>query len=240
MSQPIDPNRVVIFSGAGISAESGLTTFRDGDGLWNRYKIEDVATPSAWEANPEIVLQFYNERRMQAAKAQPNAAHLAIAELEAKYEVIVITQNIDDLHERAGSSNIIHVHGEITKARSSIDSSLIYPIDDRHIQLGDKCEKDSQLRPHVVWFGEDIQNFEVARAAFKTAGKVLVIGTSLSVYPAASLLNRARFHAEKILVSLEIDKKPFGYNCWPEKASIAVPNIVRRWLEGQYLGRSRH
>jgi NAD-dependent deacetylase len=239
MSQPIDPNRVVIFSGAGISAESGLTTFRDGDGLWNQYKIEDVATPSAWEANPEIVLQFYNERRIQTAKAQPNAAHLAIAELEAKYEVIVITQNIDDLHERAGSSKIIHVHGEITKARSSIDSSLIYSIGDRNIQLGDKCEQDSQLRPHVVWFGEDIQNFEIARAAIKTAGKVLVVGTSLTVYPAASLLNRARFHAEKILVSLEIDKKPFGYNCWHEKASIAVPTIVRRWLEGQYLGRSR-
>jgi NAD-dependent deacetylase len=132
MSQPINPNRVVIFSGAGISAESGLTTFRDGNGLWNQYKIEDVATPSAWEANPEIVLQFYNEHRIQAAKAQPNAAHLAIAELEAKYEVIVITQNIDDLHERAGSSNIIHVHGEIAKARSSLDSSLIYPIGDRY------------------------------------------------------------------------------------------------------------
>ncbi len=170
MSQPIDPNRVVIFSGAGISAESGLTTFRDGNGLWNQSKIEDVATPSAWEADPEIVLQFYNERRIQAAKAQPNAAHLAIAELEAKYEVIVITQNIDDLHERAGSS---------------------------------------------------------------------VVGTSLTVYPAASLLNRARFHAEKILVSLQIDKKPFGYNCWSEKAT-AVPSIVRRWLEGQHLGRLKY
>jgi NAD-dependent deacetylase len=238
MPQPIDPNRIVIFSGAGISAESGLATFRDGNGLWNQYKIEDVATPSAWEANPEIVLQFYNERRQQATAAQPNAAHLAIAELETKYEVIVITQNIDDLHERAGSSNIIHVHGEITKARSSIDESLIYKIGDRDIEIGDKCEKGSQLRPHIVWFDEKIQNFEVAREMLKTAGKVLVVGTSLTVYPAASLLTKARFHAEKILVNLEISKKPFGYNCWREKASIAVPSIVRRWLEGDYLGRS--
>jgi NAD-dependent deacetylase len=238
VSQPIDPNQVVIFSGAGISAESGLATFRDGNGLWNRYKIEDVATPSAWASNPALVLQFYNERRRQAGAAQPNAAHLAIAELETKYQVTVITQNIDDLHERAGSSNIIHVHGEITKARSSIDSSLIYPIEYRDIQIGDKCDRGSQLRPHIVWFDEEIQNFELAKAAIKTAGKVLVVGTSLTVYPAASLLTKARFHAEKILISLEIDKKPFGYNCWHEQASIAVPSVVRRWLQGEYLGRS--
>jgi NAD-dependent deacetylase len=236
VSQPIDPNQVVIFSGAGISAESGLATFRDLDGLWNQYKIEDVATPSAWEANPEIVLKFYNERRRQATSAPPNAAHLAIAELETKYQVIVITQNIDDLHERAGSSNIIHVHGEITKARSSIDESLIYMIGDRDISISDKCEKGSQLRPHIVWFDEEIQNFDIAKAALKTAGKVLVVGTSLSVYPAASLLKKARFHAEKIFVSLEIDNKPFGYNCWRENASIAVPSIVRCWLQGEYLG----
>jgi NAD-dependent deacetylase len=238
VSQPIDPNQIVIFSGAGISAESGLATFRDMDGLWNQYKIEDVATPSAWESNPEIVLKFYNERRRQATSAQPNAAHLAIAELETKYQVIVITQNIDDLHERAGSSNIIHVHGEITKARSSIDESLIYMIGDRDILIGNKCEKGSQLRPHIVWFDEEIQNFDVAKAALKTAGKVLVVGTSLSVYPAASLLKKARFHAEKIFVNLEIDNKPFDYNCWRENASIAVPSIVRRWLQGEYLGRS--
>jgi NAD-dependent deacetylase len=210
VSQPIDPNQVVIFSGAGISAESGLATFRDGNGLWNRSNVEDVATPNAWGSNPALVLQFYNERRRQAGAAQPNAAHLAIAELETKYQVTVITQNIDDLHERAGSSKIIHVHGEITKARSSIDSSLIYPIEYRDIQIGDKCDRGSQLRPHIVWFDEEIQNFELAKAAIKTAGKVLVVGTSLTVYPAASLLTKARFHAEKILISLEIDKKPFG------------------------------
>lgn len=231
MSPPIDPNRVVIFSGAGISAESGIPTFRDADGLWHRHKISEVATPSAWKANPELVLQFYNERRRQIAIAQPNAAHLAIAKLETKYDVIIITQNIDDLHERAGSSQIIHVHGEITKARSSIDESLIYPLGDRNIEIGDTCERGSQLRPHIVWFDEQIQNFELAKAALKTASKVLVVGTSLTVYPAASLLNKARFHAEKILVNLEIAKKPFGYNCWRERASIAVPGIIDRWLQ---------
>jgi NAD-dependent deacetylase len=231
MPQPIDPNRVVIFSGAGISAESGIPTFRDADGLWNNYRIDEVATPDAWARNPAIVLQFYNERRRQIAVAQPNAAHLAIAKLETKYNVIVITQNIDDLHERAGSSQIIHVHGEITKARSSIDESLIYPLGERDLQLGDKCELGSQLRPHIVWFDEEIQNFENAKVVIKTASKVLVIGTSLTVYPAASLLNKARFHAEKILVNLAIDKKPFGYNCWRERATIAIPSIVSRWLQ---------
>ena len=196
-----------------------------------QYKVSDVATPSAWAKNPELVLQFYNERRRLVAAAQPNPAHLAIVQLENKYEVIVITQNIDDLHERAGSSQIIHVHGEITKARSSIDKSLIYTIGDRDIQIGDICEVGSQLRPHIVWFDEEIQNFELAKTALKTAGKVLVVGTSLTVYPAASLLTKTRFHAEKILVNLEIDKKPFGYNCWRERASIAVPSIVSRWLQ---------
>jgi NAD-dependent deacetylase len=192
MSPPIDPNRVVIFSGTGISAESGIPTFRDADGLWHRYKISEVATPSAWKANPEIVLQFYNERRRQIAIAQPNLAHLAIAKLETKYDVIIITQNIDDLHERAGSSRVIHVHGEITKARSSIDASLIYPLGDRNIEIGDTCERGSQLCPQIVWFDEEIQNFELAKATIKTAGKVLVVGTSLTVYPSSVTLVRAK------------------------------------------------
>jgi NAD-dependent deacetylase len=231
MSQPIDPHKVVIFSGAGISAESGLATFRDGDGLWNQHKVTDVATPDAWALNPELVLQFYNERRRQVALAQPNPAHQAIVELEAKYEVIVITQNIDDLHERAGSSQIIHVHGEITKARSTIDANLTYPIGGEPIRLGDTCEQGSQLRPHVVWFGEDVQNFDIAKDAINTAGKLLVVGTSLTVYPAAALLKKARFHADKVMINLEIDRQPHGYKCWREKASIAVPSIVQRWLE---------
>jgi NAD-dependent deacetylase len=203
MSPAINPNKIVIFSGAGISAESGLVTFRDRDGLWNQYDVMEVATPQAWEENPGLLLQFYNELRQGVAAAQPNAAHQAIAALEAKYDVIVITQNIDDLHERAGSSQVIHVHGEIMKARSSIDETLIYSIGSKPIQLGDRCDKGSQLRPDVVWFGERVQNLDIARAAFKTAGKVLVVGTSLTVYPAASLLKKARFHAEKIIVNLE-------------------------------------
>jgi NAD-dependent deacetylase len=233
MSQPIDPHKVVIFSGAGISAESGLATFRDADGLWNQHKVTDVATPDAWADNPELVLQFYNERRCQVALAQPNPAHQAIAALEAKYEVIVVTQNIDDLHERAGSSQIIHVHGEITKARSTIDANLTYPIGGAPIRLGDTCEQGGQLRPHVVWFGEDVQNFDIAKDAINTAGRLLVVGTSLTVYPAAALLKKARFHTEKIMVNLEIDRKPYDYKCWQEKASIAVPLIVQRWLEEQ-------
>jgi NAD-dependent deacetylase len=231
MSQPIDPRKIVIFSGAGISAESGLATFRDADGLWNQHKVTDVATPDAWAENPELVLQFYNERRHQVALAQPNPAHQAIAALEATYEVIVVTQNIDDLHERARSSQIIHVHGEITKARSTIDANLTYAIGGAPIRWGDTCEQGSQLRPHVVWFGEDIQNFDIAKEAINTAGKLLVVGTSLTVYPAAALLKKARFNAEKVMVNLEIDRKPYGYKCWQEKASIAVPSIVQRWLE---------
>lgn len=231
MSPPIDPHRIVIFSGAGISAESGIPTFRDANGLWQQYQISEVATPSAWAANPELVLQFYNDRRQQIAAVAPNAAHLAIAKLETKYEVIVITQNIDDLHERAGSSQIVRLHGKITQARSSIDESLIYDIGYKDLILGDKCELGSQLRPHIVCFDEEIHNFDIAKAAIKTAGKVLVVGTSLTVYPAASLLTKARFHAEKILVNVEIERKPFGYNCWRERATIAVPSIIDRWLD---------
>jgi NAD-dependent deacetylase len=152
--------------------------------------------------------------------------------------VVVITQNIDDLHERAGSSQIVHVHGEIVKARSSIDPNLIYNIGSKSIHLGDICELGSQLRPHIVWFGEDILNFELAKLEIKTAAKVLVVGTSLTVYPAASLLKKARFHAEKILVSLEIDRQPFGYKCWRESATYAVPRIVTRWLQQRDLDSS--
>jgi NAD-dependent deacetylase len=231
MSQPIDPHKIVIFSGAGISAESGLPTFRDANGLWNNYDISEVATPAAWESHPELVLQFYNEHRSQIVAAAPNSAHLAIAQLERHYNVVVITQNIDNLHERAGSSHIIHVHDEIIKARSSISPNLIYDIGSKPILLGDTCEAGSQLRPHIVWFGEDILNFDRAKQEIETAGKVLVVGTSLTIYPAASLLKRARFHAEKILISLEIDRQPFGYKCWRESATYAVPRIVNRWLQ---------
>ncbi|MCD6400666.1 MAG: NAD-dependent protein deacylase, partial [Anaerolineales bacterium] len=158
MSKPINKNKIVVISGAGISAASGLQTFRDSKGMWREFAIAEVASPQGWVTDPQKVLEFYNERRKQAVKAVPNRAHLAIAELEKKYEVVVITQNVDDLHERAGSSNVIHVHGELTKARSTTDPDIVYDIGDNEIKLGDRCEKGGQLRPHVVWFGEEVQN----------------------------------------------------------------------------------
>lgn len=230
MSKEIEPDKIVVFSGAGISAESSLQTFRDADGLWHEYSIEDVATLDAWEKDPRLVIDFYNIRRAKVWEAEPNPAHLAIAQLESKYNVVVITQNIDNLHERAGSTHIIHVHGEITKAWSSIDRSLVYDLGDTPIKIGDTCEKGSQLRPAVVWFGEDILSYDVARQHFQTAERVLVVGTSLSVYPVSRLVTKARYRAEKIIVSLEIDQKPFGYRFIREKATTAVPRIAQYWL----------
>jgi len=225
----IDPHKIVIFTGAGVSAESGLQTFRDSNGLWNNYDINDVATPAGWESDPERVLRFYNERRLEASKAQPNEAHKAIARLQEKYEVVVITQNIDDLHERGGSDNVIHVHGELRKVRSTVDETLIYNINADPVKLGDHCEKGAQLRPDIVWFGESIQNYELSVKHIKTAAKVLVIGTSLAVYPAAGILKKARYHAEKIIVSLDIEKKPFGYKLIRGKATSVVPHLIDQW-----------
>ncbi len=230
MGRVLNKNKVVIFTGAGISAESGIRTFRDSDGLWNEYLVEDVATPGAWARNPELVLNFYNDCRDQMTSALPNAAHKAIAELEEKYEVIVITQNIDDLHERAGSSNVIHLHGEISKARSSLDETLIYDIGKKRMTKDDTCELRSPLRPHIVWFGENILNYDEARNYIKNAARVLVVGSSLSVYPAAGLLKKASFHAEKGIISLEVDKVPYGYQFKRGKASNLVPCIVESWL----------
>lgn len=233
MSEPIDPNKVVVLTGAGISAESGLATFRDMGGLWEQYEITEVASPEAWEANPQLVLDFYNARRTQAVAAEPNAAHRALAELESRYEVVVITQNVDDLHERGGSSNVIHVHGELVKARSTADPSLVYEIGGKEIQLGDLCEAGSQLRPHIVWFGEFIQNRDLAVSEIRSAGKVLVVGTSLSVYPAAGLLKLARYQAQKIIVSPDLDHEPHGFRWIRGTAVKHVPRIVQRWLEGE-------
>jgi NAD-dependent deacetylase len=230
MKPSISDRKIVVISGAGISAASGLPTFRDQNGLWHNYSIYEVATPEAWAKNPELVLEFYNERRAKAGAVVPNPAHHAVAELERCYEVVVITQNIDDLHERAGSSVVLHVHGEITKARSTIDPGLTYPIGSAPIRLGDKCEKGSQLRPHVVWFGEEVLRFDEALGHVMTAGKVLVVGTSLTVFPIAGLVREARHHAEKLLVSLEIAERPFGYKCLGGRAAEIVPNIVSGWL----------
>ncbi len=229
--KPINPNKIVIFSGAGISAESGLKTFRDSDGLWENYPVDLVASRSGWENDPALVLEFYNQRRKDAALAQPNAAHLAIAKLEEKFEVVIITQNVDDLHERAGSSQVIHLHGELTKARSSIDETLLYDIGDKPVNLGQKCELNSQLRPHIVWFGEMPLYMEEAKSHFKDAAYVLAVGSSLVVEPAASLLKKARFHAGKVIVTLDIDKVPYGYKLLKGKATRLVPAICNDWCK---------
>ncbi|HKK56011.1 SIR2 family NAD-dependent protein deacylase [Marinobacter sp.] len=170
-----------------MSAESGLSTFRDNGGLWEKYSVYDVATPQAFERNQELVLRFYNERRRQLGSAQPNRGHQLLAELEARYKVTVITQNVDDLHERGGSSRVIHLHGELTRARSSVDPDLVYDIGYRDIRPGDTCDRGSQLRPHVVWFGEEVPMLDAAAEVVRSADHLLIIGTSLQVYPAASL-----------------------------------------------------
>jgi NAD-dependent deacetylase len=192
--------KVVVFTGAGISAESGIKTFRGGDGLWENHRIEDVATPHAWIADRKLVLEFYNQRRKQLLEVEPNDAHKAIAALEKYFNVQVITQNVDDLHERGGSSNVLHLHGELRKVRSTIDPSLVYSIDGWELKEGDTCEKGSQLRPHIVWFGEAVPAMEQAMMITQTADIFIVIGTSLAVYPAASLLHYAIKANEKYLI----------------------------------------
>ena len=180
---------LVVLTGAGMSSESGIKTFRDSGGLWEEYNVADVATPEAWYTNRDLVLRFYNERRRQLKDAKPNAGHTGLAALENKFEVDIITQNIDNLHERAGSTRVLHLHGELTKARSSEDPSLIYNIGYKDINPGDHCEVGSQLRPHVVWFGEEVPMMEEAIVIARKADFFVVIGTSLNVYPAAGLLD---------------------------------------------------
>lgn len=192
--------RLVVFTGAGISAESGIKTFRDSGGLWEEYRIEDVATPDAWKKDPKLVLDFYNLRRKQIIDATPNKAHKVLAQLEEYYDVQIITQNIDNLHERAGSSNVLHLHGEIMKARSTVNPSLIYDLKKPEIRIGDKCEKGSQLRPHIVWFGEAVPEMEKAYRIASKADIFVIVGTSLNVYPAAGLVDFAPAEIPKFLV----------------------------------------
>jgi NAD-dependent deacetylase len=189
MSEIIQKKRLVVLSGAGISAESGIRTFRDMGGLWEEYDIMEVASFKGWRKNQELVLNFYNERRLQLKNCEPNDAHKTLAELEKYFDVHIITQNVDNLHERAGSSNILHLHGELTKVESTGDSSIVYDIGYGTINIGDKCEKGFQLRPHIVWFGEAVPKIEDAAKIVQTADILLIIGTSLNVYPAAGLVN---------------------------------------------------
>lgn len=179
--------KLVVLTGAGISAESGIRTFRDADGLWENHRIEEVATPEAWENNPELVLEFYNQRRRQLMEVEPNDAHKRLVDLEKQYDVWIVTQNVDDLHERAGSSKVLHLHGELRKVRSERYPNLIYPWD-KDLFLGDLCAQGAQLRPHIVWFGESVPMLETAAGIVHNADCFVIIGTSLQVYPAASLM----------------------------------------------------
>lgn len=194
--------KLVVLTGAGMSAESGISTFRDSGGLWDKYPVEDVATPEGFERNPELVLEFYNTRRRELLNAKPNEGHKGIAELERYFDVQVITQNIDNLHERAGSTKVLHLHGELMKARSTGDESLIYelPTDKPEIKLGDKCEKGYQLRPHIVWFGEAVPMISEAARMVEKADIFVIIGTSMNVYPAAGLLDDVRKNVPVYLI----------------------------------------
>ena len=224
--------KLIVFTGAGISAESGLKTFRDSGGLWEEYKVEDVATPEAWEKNPAVVLEFYNMRRRQAVNAKPNAAHSALVLLEKKFDVQIITQNIDDLHEKAGSKKVLHLHGEITKSRSSVDDSLVYPMK-KDLKMGQLCEKGSQLRPHIVWFGEFVPMMEAANALAASAELFLIIGTSLNVYPAAALINFVPEKSPKYLVDPNAFSKDYIQNLTiiKETAGKGVPELVDSLLK---------
>jgi len=199
----MDKKKIVVLTGAGISAESGLRTFRDSDGLWEGYNVYEVATPRGWAKDPKLVLEFYNMRRKDVAKAQPNAAHLGLAALEKDFDVHIITQNIDDLHERAGSTRVLHLHGEIFKMRSVTDLTITYEIK-ADIQLGDMAPDGSQLRPHIVWFEEPVPMIEIAADIASMADIFVVIGTSLVVYPAAGLLNYAPKQIPKFIIDKNI------------------------------------
>jgi NAD-dependent deacetylase len=225
--------KLVVFTGAGISAESGIKTFRDSGGLWEEFDINEVATPQAWEKNKALVLDFYNKRRKQILEAKPNKAHYALLELEKKFDVHIITQNIDDLHERAGSKKVLHLHGEITKSRSTVDPALIYNIKGNEIKLGDKCEKGSQLRPHIVWFGEMVPMMDTANLIAEKADIFIVVGTSMAVYPAAGIIDFSPQHIPKYLIDPS-DIKVNGINnlrIIKEKASIGLPSLASELLK---------
>jgi NAD-dependent deacetylase len=237
MKPTVQADKVVVLSGSGLSAESGLPTFRDSQGLWNQYTWQQVASPEGWRERPDAVLAFYNERRRKAWQAQPNAAHLAIAELEQAFEVVVITQNVDALHERAGSTCVLHVHGELAYARGTGNDERRYRIDDAPIVIGQRADDGSQLRPDIVWFGEQTRHMEEARAHVASAARVLVVGTSLTVQPAASLAGFARGRADKVLVSLDMERVPHGYRFLRGPATQRVPPLVQRWLAEGVAGR---
>lgn len=222
--------KVVVLSGAGISAESGISTFRDSDGLWERYRVEDVATYDAYLRNPELVLNFYNERRRRLFQVQPNEGHRQLVRLEEKYEVHIVTQNIDNLHEQAGSTRVLHLHGELTKARSDRDDSLIIDIGNRDIHLGDKASDGAQLRPHIVWFGEAVPNIEPAAELCEQADYFIVVGTSMNVYPAAGLIHYVPRTALCYLVDPKAVSISRPITIFQEQAGTGVKKVVDELL----------
>ncbi|AUM15050.1 Sir2 family NAD-dependent protein deacetylase [Ketobacter alkanivorans] len=216
--------KVIVFSGAGISAESGLDTYRDENGLWSKYSHEEVASPEGWKADRNKVLEFWNSMRLKVVSAKPNLAHLALSEFESFCDVHIVTQNVDDLHERAGSTKVLHLHGEILKSRSSLDRNLVYDTAGKNINIGDRCEKGSQLRPHVVWFGEYVPLYESALELVKSADVIMVIGCSLEVYPAASLLSKRKKGSKLILIDPRAERG--DYTVYRERATIGVPLAI--------------
>lgn len=219
--------KLVVLTGAGISAESGLATFRDSGGLWEGYRVEDVATPEAWHRNQKMVLDFYNERRKKALEAKPNRGHEILAQLQNNFDVTIITQNVDDLHERADSKNVIHLHGSLFESRSTLDPSLVYKIKGWELNLGDKCEKGSQLRPNIVWFGEMVPLMADAALIASQADFFLVVGTSMVVYPAAGLINDVPRTVPKYIVDPKIpDVIPSpNLHFISEKASVGMEKV---------------
>ncbi len=227
---------LVVLTGSGISAESGLKTFRESGGLWEGYDVYEVATPEGWHKNPALVLEFYNQRRKQALESNPNEAHKILADLESHFNITIITQNVDNLHERAGSSNIIHLHGELFKSRSTLDENLVYEMDGWELNLGDICEKGGQLRPHIVWFGEMVPMMEVAAKVTMKADICIVVGTSLVVYPAAGLLDYVGSDIPKFIVDPnmpDVRNRPNLYLI-EEKASTGMQK-VRDTLFAEYI-----
>jgi NAD-dependent deacetylase len=222
--------KLIVLTGAGMSSESGIRTFRDSGGLWEEYDVREVATFDAWMRNRDLVLRFYNERRRQLAGCEPNGGHIGLAALEKHFNVQIITQNIDNLHERAGSTKVLHLHGELTKARSTSDPSLVYDIGYKDISNGDKCEKGSQLRPHIVWFGEEVPMMETAVRMAAEADIFVVIGSSLNVYPAAGLVNYARDKASLWLIDPNDVSVPVYRNVEviKEKAARGVEILTER------------
>jgi NAD-dependent deacetylase len=220
--------KLVVLTGAGISAESGIATFRDANGLWEGHDVMDVASPEGWRKNRELVLDFYNQRRKNAHTVKPNRGHEILAELEKDFDVTIVTQNVDDLHERAGSTNVIHLHGKLFESRSTLDENLIYPIEGWELKLGDKCERGSQLRPNIVWFGEAVPLIEKAAEEAMQADIFVVVGTSLVVYPAAGLVHYVSDDTPIYVVDVKIPEmqKRRNLHLMEEKASSGLEKVA--------------